>query len=159
MKEFVIEDSIEIKTTPEKIWDFFIYCEENYKIWHPQDHIKFLWVKVKPLEMGSMGYFEEYMHGRVHKMTVEYTRIVPYQEIEYKIVPKFWRRFYPYNLMKMEPKGDLCAFNAITIFRLPPISAHSKRARKQIELAKKHVKEEGENLKQILEKESTPRIQ
>ncbi len=61
--------------------------------------------------------------------------------------------------MKIEPNGDHCSFTAITIFRLPPISAHSKRARKQIDLARKHVKEEGENLKKILEKASSSKIQ
>jgi hypothetical protein len=29
LKEMVLRDSIEIKTTPEKIFDFFVHMEEN----------------------------------------------------------------------------------------------------------------------------------
>jgi hypothetical protein len=36
-KQLVLKDSIEIKTTPEKIWEFFTNLEQNYKTWHPED--------------------------------------------------------------------------------------------------------------------------
>jgi len=62
----LLDDSIEIKTTPEKIWGFFVHIDENYKAWHP-DHVTFCWVKGRPLEEGTIGYFEEYLHGEMHK--------------------------------------------------------------------------------------------
>ncbi len=42
-KPLILTDSIEIKTTPEKIWEFFSNLEKNYKAWHPKDHILFKW--------------------------------------------------------------------------------------------------------------------
>ena len=44
-KPLILSHSIEIKTTPEKIWDFFKNIELNYTTWHSEDHVKFHWTK------------------------------------------------------------------------------------------------------------------
>ncbi len=67
-KQLVIKDSVEIKTTPEKIWEFFINLEQNYRIWHPEDYVLFKWTKGKPMEEGSTFYAEQYVMGRVKKI-------------------------------------------------------------------------------------------
>lgn len=77
LKEMILRDSIEIKTTPERIFDFFAHIEENYKAWHPEDHVVLRLIKGKPLEKGAIGYFEEYLHGKLHKAKVLYAKIVP----------------------------------------------------------------------------------
>lgn len=61
-----LTDSVEIRTTPEKVFDFFLHIEENHKAWHP-DHMTVRWIKEKPLEEGSIEYSEEYLHGKLHK--------------------------------------------------------------------------------------------
>ncbi|MCW4032845.1 MAG: hypothetical protein NWF08_05580 [Candidatus Bathyarchaeota archaeon] len=148
-----IKDSIEIKTTPEKIFNFFFHIEENYRAWHPQDHVKFSWIKGKPMEEGSVGFFEEYLHGKIHKMSAKYTRILPNKEVEFKVTNPIWRIFYPKGLMTIEQKGDHCIFTAINYFRLGPLSSKSKFLKNRFKAVKKHMKEEGENLKKILENE------
>jgi len=77
LKEMILTDSIEIEATPEKIFDFFVRIDENYKAWHPDDHVEFRWIKGKPLEEGAIRYSEEYLHGKLHKAKVLYTKIVP----------------------------------------------------------------------------------
>ena len=57
-KHLELKDSIDIKATPEKIWDFFVNLDKNYKSWHPEDHILFKWIKGKPMELGSQFYGE-----------------------------------------------------------------------------------------------------
>jgi hypothetical protein len=42
-REFIIESSTEIQTTPEEIWDFFFDIEDNYKKWHPSNHHFWRW--------------------------------------------------------------------------------------------------------------------
>ena len=39
----ILEDSVEIRTTPKRIFDFFEHMDENYQSWHP-DHVLFRWV-------------------------------------------------------------------------------------------------------------------
>ena len=46
-KQLVLRESIEIKTTPEKILEFFTNLEQNYKTWHPEDHISLVSPKVE----------------------------------------------------------------------------------------------------------------
>jgi hypothetical protein len=148
----ILKYSVEIKTTPEKIFNFFLHIEDNYKDWHPEDHICFKWIKGKPLEVGSSGYFEEHIHGKLHKTKVIYTKIILNEEIEFRISNPIWRIFYPKSMLVIEQKEGSCIFTAINYFRLGLISSRSKRVLNQFEAVKKHMREEGENLKEILEK-------
>ena len=112
-------------------------------------------IKGKPLEEGAIGYFEEYLHGKLHKAKVLYTKIVPNREIEYRPLFWLWRIFWPKGVFTIEPKGKSCIFTATVHYRLGWLS--TKLARNRIEAAiestKRHMKEEGENLKRLLEKE------
>jgi len=117
-KEMILTDSIEIEATPEKIFDFFVRIDENYKAWHPDDHVEFRWIKGKPLEEGAIGYFEEYLHGKLHKAKVLYTKIVPNREIEYSPLFWLWRIFWPKGTFTIEPKGESCIFTATVCYRL-----------------------------------------
>ena len=63
-----ITDSIKIKAPPEKIFSFLIGLKdtESYKAWYP-DHVVMRWIKGEPFTEGSIAYFEEYLHGKIHK--------------------------------------------------------------------------------------------
>ena len=71
--QFIVKSSTEIKTTPEEIWNFFKNIEENYKMWHPKDHVYFHWIKGTPLEVGSKFDSEEAVDG--HKVRIKGTCI------------------------------------------------------------------------------------
>jgi len=43
-KRIELKHSIEIKTTPEKIWNF-LKNPNNYTTWHPKDHIRMNWTE------------------------------------------------------------------------------------------------------------------
>ena len=55
-KKYIIKSSIEINTSPEKLWDFFYNLETNYQKWHPLEHHFFRWIKGKPLEAGLANF-------------------------------------------------------------------------------------------------------
>jgi len=42
-KMITLRDSVEIRTTPEKVFEWFMHFDENYVSWHP-DHVKRSWV-------------------------------------------------------------------------------------------------------------------
>ena len=112
-KQLVLKDSIEIKTTPEKIWEFFYNIEKNYTKWHPEDHILFKWTKGRPWEEGSTFYAEQYVMGKITKYKGTIVEIVPNK----KTVSKF---SLPISLVSpkiewlIEPKGSNSVFTAIT---------------------------------------------
>jgi len=145
-----IKDSIEIKAPPEKVFNWLINIRtgRDYQTWHP-DHVDWQWIKGKPFQEGSVALFEEYLHGRMHRLKFKCTRVIPNRLIEYK--PSF-----PMSILMsrgqfaMEPRGaESCSFTAAINFREGPF--FKKLFTKQMEDLKQHMKEEDENLKRIIE--------
>jgi len=143
-----LKDSIEIKTAPEKIFEWFIHFEENYHAWHP-DHVDCRWLKGKPFEEDSILYVEEYLHGKLHRMKFLGTKVVPNRKIDFKLLFPM-SIVCPRGSFIIEPKGKSCIFTATLSFRFAML--FSKLARDRVEAIKNHMKEEGENLKRLLEK-------
>ncbi len=156
-EEITLTDSVEIKTTPEKIFDFLVKLvdDESYHIWHPEDHVALRWIKGKPWEEGSEVYAEEYIHGKLHKLKFIVTKVVPNKEIEYVPSSRFLRKFFPKNTFSIEPKQETCIFTASGTYRVGWIVRTFAKNKIELRLSsvRKHMKEEGENLKRILEGE------
>jgi uncharacterized protein YndB with AHSA1/START domain len=150
--QLVLSGSIEIKTTPEKIWEFFTNLEKNYKAWHPQDHILFKWTKGKPMESGSNWYGEEVVRGKVFKLKGTIGEVIQNRKIVFKysfpislVAPRFeWL---------IETKGLNSVFIAKSYLRAGDLfyKLSKKEMETKIEMHNEHVREEGENLKKILE--------
>ena len=154
-EEVILTDSIEIKTTPEKIFSFLtgIVDDDSYRAWHKEDHVGFKWLTGKPWAEGSVIYAEEYIHGKLHKLKFIITKIELNKKIEYSPVSRFIRKFFPKNEFLIEQKGESCLFIASGTYRLGWIGKKffGKAIEKSLSGVKKHMKEEGENLKRILE--------
>ena len=147
LKRIVLKDTVEINTTPEKIWDFWANMDKNYKAWHPEDHILFRWTKGRPMEEGSTIYAEEVVGGQLLKGKVTCVGVVPNRKFALKL--PFPRSFFCKYEYLIEPRGENTAFTAYTYLKYPGFA--QKRIDSVIEVGEKHVREEGENLKRILE--------
>jgi uncharacterized protein YndB with AHSA1/START domain len=146
-----LTDSIEVAAAPEKVFEWLAQRfedKESYQAWHP-DHVDVRWIKGGPLQEGSIIYAEEYLHGQLHKLKFVITKIVPNREIEYSFLFP-WSILAPGNKFLIEPKGrGSCIFTATVSFRSGPL--FQKLAKNRIESTERHMKEEGENLKEALE--------
>jgi len=155
LKEQILTDSIEIKTTPEKVFDFFfrLVDDESYRAWHPDDHVAFRWIKGHPWEEGSVVYAEEYIYGKLHKLKFVITKLIPDRIIEYAPTSWFLRIYFPKNRFTVEPKQEACIFTAQATIRVGWLirTFAKKRLERGLSSVRKHMKEEGENLKRILE--------
>ena len=150
-----LEDSIEVKATPEKVFEWLVQRfkdKASYQAWHA-DHVDMRWIKGEPMKEGSVAYAEEYLHGVLHKLKFRITRIVPNRLIEY--APLFpWSVLAPGNRFLIEPKGEEgCIFTATGSLRLPGwlFRKWNKNFMDKLEATKRHMKEEGENLKRAIE--------
>ena len=143
-----LKDSIEIKTTHEKIFDWFVHFEKNYHSWHP-DHVDSRWLKGKPFEVGSILYVEEYLHGKLHKFKFCNTKIEKNRKIEFKLSFPM-SIICPKGSFIIEPKGEDCIFTATLSLRLATFFLTFAKSR--VEAVNKHMQEEGENLKRLLER-------
>jgi hypothetical protein len=145
-----IEDSIEINVPAEKVFEWLtnLRDSETYKTWHP-DHVSLRWIKGEPFHEGSVVYAEEYLHGELHKLKFVGKKMIPNRLIEYGL-PFPWS-FFGKNWFIIEPREEnSCVFTAKGFLRAGPL--FKKLGKKRIEATKQHMKEEGENLKKILEK-------
>jgi hypothetical protein len=157
LEDVVLTDSIEVKTTPEKISEFLagLVDDESYRAWHPDDHVALRWIKGGPWKEGSVVYAEEYIHGKLHKLKFVITKVVPNREIEYVPLSRLLRIYFPKNTFTIEAKGDSCVFTATACVRFGRIFKTLAKSKLEFGLSsvRKHMKEEGENLKKILESE------
>jgi hypothetical protein len=148
-KRIVLKDTIEINTTPDRIWEFWVNMDRNYKSWHPQDHILFRWTRGKPMEEGSIIYAEETVGGKLLKGKVTCMDVVPKRK--FALVLPFPRSLFVKYEYLIEPRGAKTAFTAFTYLKYPGFAR--RRIELAVEVGRKHVREEGENLKKILEAE------
>ncbi|MCC7573935.1 MAG: SRPBCC family protein [Candidatus Methanofastidiosum sp.] len=151
-KEFVLKHSIEIEASPDKVWDFFYNVQENYRTWHPEDHILFKWTKGNPLEVGSTIYSEQKMGEEIAKLKGTCTEVIPKRKIVFKF--DFPTSFMcPKIEWLIEPQEKNSIFTAVTHYKFGKLFLKFSKGKVDdiIEATQKHTKEERENLKKILE--------
>ncbi len=161
MEDVFLTDSIEIHASPEDIFGFLnnLVDDASYRAWHPQDHVAMRWEKGSPWQEGSVVYAEEYFHGKLHKLKFVITHVIPNRKIEYVPVSRFLKRYVPKMSFTVEPKGPRTIFTAMAHYRialLPRLLA-KKSVERGISSVRKHMKEEGENLKRLLERTAETR--
>ncbi len=97
-----------------------------------------------------MLYAEEYLGGKLEKLSFEITNCVRNELIEYKVL-------FPESIIclggsfSIKPYNGGAVFTAALSFRFGWLV--SRVAKKRAEAIRLHMKEEGENLKELLEKE------
>ena len=147
----IIKDSIEIKASPKEVFNGLVKVfssQEYFKKWH-KDHVKCQWLKGKPFEKGSILYVEENLHGRLHKMKFLGTKLELYRRIDYKLLFPM-SIICPKGSFTVEPKGKSCIFTATLYFRFGRFL--TKFAKSKVEAMENHMRDEGENLKKLIEK-------
>lgn len=145
----IFEDHIHISDSCEKVYSFFENMGDNYLNWHPQ-HLAFEWRQGKGLQVGNVFYFEEEIGGQLLKKETRFTEIIPNRYIEFTMVKWFYRWFIPKMTFIFEEDQRGCKFTAQVFLRgVGPIGKWAQR--KEFAAVRQHMKEEGINLKRIIE--------
>jgi hypothetical protein len=141
-----LTDTIKIRSTPERFFAFFQQMEQNYLKWHP-DHRLFRWEEGRGLREGVTFYFEEVIGGKLMKKKVVFTRIEPGRHIEFTFTNLLLRLILraSFSGSTRQRKHQLFA----EIRSDGSIGAWLNR--KEFDAVRTHMREEGENLKRILE--------
>lgn len=143
-----LRDSIWIRTTPEQVYQFFERMDEHYVQWHP-DHLLFRWVEGRGVERGVVFYFEELIGGKLMKKRVHFTRLARNRHVEFTFTNRLLALIVPRLFFHFEPEGDGTRFDAEIQIRTGPIGAWLNR--REFNAVRQHMREEGENLKRLLE--------
>lgn len=121
--------------------------EENYERWHP-DHIMIQWVDRGGLTEGG-AYFEERIVGKRQRKTVRFTQVDPNRYIEFKPISRLVGLLMPHISFTIAPQSDGCELTQRIKVRTGPIGTWFNR--REFDAVRKHMQEEGEDLKYILE--------
>jgi uncharacterized protein YndB with AHSA1/START domain len=154
-KHMTFVHEVNIKTSPDKIWDFLINIEKNYSAWHPDDHILFTWTNGAPFEAGAGFYAEQYMMGEKVKYNGKITECIPGEKITMKFS-------FPLSLitekieMIIESHGSYSTFKHVTYmkFKLLSRTIFKKQNVRMLNDMDNHIGTEGGNMKNILENEN-----
>ncbi len=145
-----LKESIEIKATSARLREWLRNVDKHYKEWHP-DHIRF--VKVTGgLDVGDVFYFEEYLNGKLYKGRYRITKIEENRKgvVEFRGLSFLDRILGAQGSFTVESLGKVCLFTATHSLRCGWLI--SKLFMGLIKAMEKHMKEEGENLKRLLER-------
>jgi hypothetical protein len=147
----VIRDTVSIDTTASAVFCWFEHIDENYLAWHPS-HVSCRYVKGQGLKEGVVIYAEEYLHGKLHKLRLYLTEVIPNKEFQYRVAPGIRGGF------RLSESGEGLDVEAeIRIgWKLPFFGALADRLVSSIfshliEDLRQHMYEEGLNLRSLLE--------
>ena len=145
-----LEDRIEIRTPPEEVFKWLRNLDKHYREWHP-DHVK--WVTTTgDIDEGGIFYFEEYLHGKLHRIRGKITKVEENRRIEYRVLFPM-STICPKGSFFIEPEGESSIFTATLSFRLGGMFL--KLLGNRVKAVKNHMREESENLKRLLERDDS----
>ena len=144
----LLEERTFIAAPPEQVFAFFADMADNYLRWHP-DHIAFRWVDGSGLEPGVVFAFEEIIGGQRMTKRVRFIDVVPDRALAFEPTSRLLRLILPRIGFTIEPRPDGCDLVASLHIRTGPVGAWLNR--RELMAVRQHMKEEGENLKRIVE--------
>jgi uncharacterized protein YndB with AHSA1/START domain len=77
-----LRDTVLIEAPPQKVWAWLADLPLHYRQWHPA-HGRCWYVRGHALETGTVVAIEEELHGRPHRLQLRTTEVVPNRLLRY----------------------------------------------------------------------------
>lgn len=142
-----LTDSIQIDSPIEPIWRWLADLTEHYTDWHP-DHVSARWERGDPYQVGSILEAIEYIGGRREVLRFEMTSVDPPSGFEYRIRGPI-SMLLPGGSFEITPSDGGSQFQATISYRFGKLTEGLFKNR--TEALREHMREEGENLKGLIE--------
>ena len=142
-----LTDSIRIDSPPEPIWEWLSGLSEHYTEWHP-DHVSAEWEQGEPNEVGSILRAVEDLGGSREVLRFEMTSVDPPHRFEYRIRGPI-SMLLPGGAFAVVSDDGGARFTATISYRFGRLT--ELLFRRRTAALQRHMKEEGENLKRIIE--------
>jgi len=144
-----ISDSVEMRTPADRVWQWLCDLPDHFVEWHPAHHSCRV-LRGRLWEPATVVEFEEDLHGRRHRLRFEVDHVTPGREISYH--SGRWLRGH----FHVAPLNGRSRFTAELSFGPPGLGATLDRLlarlfRGRMAAAQQHQREEGSNLKRLLE--------
>lgn len=150
----ILQESLVIAAPAAAVFAFFRHMDANYRRWH-RDHVSFEWLDDARLAVGSRFRFEERINGKRIRRTDRMSRIVENRLVEFQPQNALFRLFLRGVAFSIEPLGEgQCRLTQTITIRIGPIGRWLNR--RDFASVGQHMREEGENLKALLEHPAAP---
>lgn len=140
-------DSVHVEASPERVWSWLMELAAHYREWHP-DHLTARWVQGEPNRVGSVLEAVERLAGHRERLHFEMPGIDPPRCMEYRIRGPH-SLLLPGGTFAVAAEDGGARFTADLHYRFGPLTEALFRRRTAALL--EHMREEGENLKQLVE--------
>jgi len=146
-----LRDRVVIEAPPGKVWRWLEHLPAHYRDWHP-DHVSCRWIRGNGLVPGAELEVVELLHGKEHRLRMRAVSVDPGRRVDYVVFPGLTGRF------ELVPEGEGTALTATLRIgvRWPVIGPVidrllSRALGGRIEAIRKHQRDEGRNLKALIE--------
>ena len=140
-------DSIWIDSPPEPIWEWLTDLATHYTQWHP-DHVSAEWEHGAPNQVGSILRAVEDLAGTREVLRFELTSMDPPHKLEYRMRGPI-SMLLPDGAFIVEPHSLGSRFTASISYRFGALT--ERLFQRRVAALTQHMKEEGQNLKRIIE--------
>jgi hypothetical protein len=147
-----LRDTVFIRVPPERVWAWLTELPRHYRAWHPS-HVDCRYVRGDTLKVGAVLQVEEQLHGKAHALRLHADAVVPQRLLRYS-----GRGFRGGFIL--EPAKQGTRFTAELEFGLSlPLVGRlldvvlGRWLANRLSAFQAHMREEGVNLKQLLEAE------
>ncbi|MDH5373350.1 MAG: SRPBCC family protein [Acidimicrobiia bacterium] len=142
-----LTDSIRIDSPPEPVWEWLSGLSEHYTEWHP-DHVSAEWEHGEPNQVGSILRAVEDLGGTREVLRFEMTSVEPPHRLEYRIRGPI-SMLLPGGAFAVVSDDRGSRFTATISYRFGRLT--ERLFKRRTAALQRHMKEEGENLKRIIE--------
>lgn len=142
-----LRDSVQINSPSEPIWEWLADLSEHNLEWHP-DHVSAEWEQGEPNQVGSILRAVEDLGGHREVLRFEMTSIHPPSGFEYRMRGPI-SMLLPGGSFVVIPADEGSRFTASISYRFGRLSERLFKGR--MAALRRHMEEEGENLKRIIE--------
>jgi len=142
-----VSDTVHIDAPPERVWAWLTALAEHYTQWHP-DHVSARWERGMPNRVGSALCVVEYLGGHRERLRFEVTEVTPPHTLRYRVLG-LHSMLLPDGAFTITQDDGGSSFTANIRYRFGTVTQRIFRQR--MEALQTHMREEGENLKQLLE--------
>lgn len=142
-----LQDSVDIDAAPDQIWEWLNHLAERYTDWHP-DHVSARWRRGRPNAVGSVFEAVEILAGHRERLRFEVTAVEPPRRFAYRLRGPI-SLMLPRGEFAIAPEDGGSRFTATIDVRFGAVveTIFGPRAA----ALRRHMREEGENLKCIIE--------
>jgi uncharacterized protein YndB with AHSA1/START domain len=142
-----LKDTVAVDVPPDRVWEWITAFPEHYRSWHP-DHVEAQWQRGAPAEKGSVLRVVERLGGRTERLRFRISSVDPPRRPSYRVVG-LHGIFFPRGCFEItEPRGG-SRFTATVECRFAGLTG--RLFSKRLEDLQTHMREEGDNLKHLLE--------